>query len=79
MIGVDTTFLVQLEITELPLHGSAHNLLKREVLDPGVEIALAPQILAEFLHIVTDAKRFSKPMSMPHALAAPGSGGMPAK
>jgi len=68
MIGVDRTFLVQLEITELRLHASVHVLLKQEVLDAGVEIALAPQILAEFLHVVTDAKRFLKPMTMSHAL-----------
>lgn len=48
MIGVDTTFLVQLEIIELPLHAAAHELLKREVLDVGEELALAPQILSEF-------------------------------
>lgn len=69
MIGVDTTFLVQLEIIELPLHPAAHELLKREVLDVGEELVLAPQILAEFLHVVTDAKRFAKPLTMPEALS----------
>jgi len=48
MIGVDTTFLIQLEVVELPLHTAAHAVLKREVLDAGVELALAPQILSDF-------------------------------
>jgi predicted nucleic acid-binding protein len=69
MIGVDTTFLVQLEIAETPLHAAAHTLLKREVLDAGVELAIVPQILAEFLHVVTDPKRFLNPLSMPHAVS----------
>jgi hypothetical protein len=32
MIGVDTTFLVQLELIELPAHKAAHELLQREIL-----------------------------------------------
>ena len=48
MIGADTTFLVQLEIREMPEHARAHDLLKREVLEPGETLALVPQVLAEF-------------------------------
>ena len=32
MIGVDTTFLVQLELVELPAHKAAHELLQRHQL-----------------------------------------------
>ena len=31
MIGADTTFLVQLEIQEMPLHVAAHEVLRRDV------------------------------------------------
>ena len=69
MIGVDTTFLVQLELRELPAHQPAHALLRREVLDPEVPIALAPQVLAEFIHVVTDPRRFQRPLTADAALA----------
>ncbi len=68
MIGADTTFLVQLEIREMPEHSRAHELLQREVLDRGEELALAPQVLAELMHIVTDPRRFQHPLSMAQAL-----------
>jgi hypothetical protein len=64
MIGADTFFLVQLDLVELPAHAAAHLLLDREVLEPGVPLAIAPQVLAEFIHIVTDPRRFQKPLSM---------------
>ena len=68
MIGVDTTFLVQLELRELPAHQSAHALLRREALDVGVPLALAPQVLAEFIHVVSDPRRFQQPLSVEAAL-----------
>jgi predicted nucleic acid-binding protein len=68
MIGADTTFLVQLEVTELPAHPAAHALLQREILAPGIQLALAPQVLAEFIHVVTDSRRFQRPLSMPEAI-----------
>lgn len=63
MIGVDTTFLIQLELIELPAHLAAHELLQREILQPQVPLALAPQVLAEFIHVVTDPRRFQKPLT----------------
>jgi predicted nucleic acid-binding protein len=69
MIGADTTFLVQLELVELPSHRAAHELLRREVVEPGVPLALAPQVLAEFIHVVTDPRRFQKPLTIGEAIA----------
>jgi predicted nucleic acid-binding protein len=69
MIGADTTFLVQLELVELPAHKAAHELLQREILQPQVPLALAPQVLAEFIHIVTDPRRFQKPLTADEAVA----------
>lgn len=69
MIGADTTFLVQLELIELPAHQTAHELLQREILQPQVPLALAPQVLAEFIHIVTDPRRFQKPLTADEAVA----------
>ncbi|MBI4326864.1 MAG: hypothetical protein HY674_16620 [Chloroflexi bacterium] len=68
MIGIDTTFLVQLELLELPAHQSAHRLLQREVIAAGIALALVPQVLAEFLHAATDPRRFQRPLAMEQAL-----------
>jgi predicted nucleic acid-binding protein len=58
MIGADTSFLVQLETAELPASPAAHALLEQEILAPSAELAIAPQVLAEFIHAVTDQRRF---------------------
>lgn len=64
MIGIDTSVLVQLEIVEIPGHQRAHELLRREVLDADGELAIAPQVLTEFLHVVTDPRRFQRPFTI---------------
>lgn len=69
MIGIDTTFLVQLEVQEAPAHRGAHELLRREVLEASTSLALASQTLAEFIHVVTDPRRFKLPLTMEQALA----------
>ena len=69
MIGADTTFLVELEVLEHPRHALAHNTLRREVLDAGQPLVLVPQVLAEFVHIVTDPPRFANPLTVDAALA----------
>jgi predicted nucleic acid-binding protein len=33
----------------------------------GDRIAIAPQVLAEFLHVVTDPRRFTQPLEMDEA------------
>lgn len=71
MIGVDTTILVHVEIKESPEHLRAHDLL-RSVLAAHEEIALTPQVLAEYLHVVTDPRRFQTPLTMDQALAKTG-------
>lgn len=69
MIGADTTFLVQLELIETPAHRAAHQLLQREILQSREPLALAPQVLAEFIHVVTDPRRFQQPLTMDEAIA----------
>ena len=69
MIGLDTTFLVQLEVRESPSHAAAQNVLQHRILGRNGEAALAPQVLTEFIHIVTDPRRFEQPLSVAQALA----------
>ena len=65
--GIDTDFLVATEIRDHPFHREADALL-RSMLAEGHDLALAPQTLAEFIHIVTDGKRMPQPLSMAEAL-----------
>lgn len=64
--GLDTGFLVAAEVTEHTEHLAARQTLSR-LLTAGDRIAMAPQVLAEFVHIVTDPRRFSQPLNMPEA------------
>jgi predicted nucleic acid-binding protein len=59
--GLDTSFLLAVEIVEHAHHADALRLLA-ELLARGNRMAIAPQVLAEFVHIVTDERRFQQPM-----------------
>ena len=65
--GADTSFLVAVEIVEHAHHADASRVLG-ELLAQGDRVAIAPQVLAEFVHVVTDARRFQQPFSMETAL-----------
>lgn len=38
------------------------------LLKAGDRIAVAPQILAEFMHVVTDSRRFTRPLAIAEAM-----------
>lgn len=61
--GLDTGFLVAAEVTEHVDHLAARATLAR-LLSAGDRIAIAPQILAEFIHVVNDPRRFTKPLDV---------------
>jgi predicted nucleic acid-binding protein len=65
--GLDTSFLLAVEIVEHAHHADALRLLT-ELLAQGDRMAIAPQVLAEFVHVVTDERRFQQPFSMETAL-----------
>lgn len=65
--GIDTDFLVAIEITDHPFHKQADVLLQT-LLAADHDFALAPQTLAEFIHIVTDARRMPEPLTMTDAI-----------
>jgi predicted nucleic acid-binding protein len=64
--GLDTGFLVAAEVAEHPRHPGARKALSQFVA-AGDRFALAPRVLAEFIHIVTDSRRFIQPLSMEDA------------
>jgi len=64
--GIDTGFLVAAELAEHPAHSATRAKLASLIAD-GDRLVLAPQVLAEFLHVVTDARRFERPIAMNEA------------
>lgn len=65
--GIDTDFLVAVEITDHPFHKGANQLLD-SLLEEGHNFALAPQTLLEFIHVVTDPNRMPDPLTMREAI-----------
>ena len=68
-VGIDTDFLVCLSVREHQRHQAAL-LLHDRLLERGAIWVLVPQIVSEFLHVVTDGKRFEKPLTMEEGLIA---------
>ena len=66
--GVDTDFLVAVEVKDHPFHPQADALLTA-LLKDGHDLALAPQTLAEFVHVVTDGRRMPQPLSLTEAIS----------
>lgn len=67
-IGVDTSFLIGLAVQEHPAHPVCWDLFDNEILGKPGSMALAGQALAEFAHVVTDARRFERPLAITEAL-----------
>jgi predicted nucleic acid-binding protein len=61
--GLDTGFLVAAEVREHAEHVAARDTLAR-LLAAGDLIGIAPQVLTEFIHIVTDPRRFTQPLDV---------------
>jgi predicted nucleic acid-binding protein len=61
--GLDTGFLVAAEIEEHNEHTAARGTLSR-LIAASDQIAIAPQVLAEFIHVATDSRRFAKPLDI---------------
>lgn len=69
MHGIDTTFLVQAELREVPGHAAAMAWLDQVLTrEQQPAFALAPQVLVEFIHVVTDPRRFARPLDMTEAV-----------
>lgn len=68
VIGLDTSFLVALSVREHEAHAAAHKVLAKEIAGKPGSCALAPQVLTEFVHVVTDPKRFEKSIEVTEAL-----------
>lgn len=67
-LALDTDVLVSWAMTGAPRHTAARRLVRSEISD-GRAVAITMQVLWEFLHVVTDPRRFASPMSMSAAIA----------
>jgi predicted nucleic acid-binding protein len=68
VIGLDTSFLVGLAVREHPAHEACLRLFDAEIRGGEGTMALTPQVLAELCHVVTDPRRFERPLSIVEAL-----------
>jgi predicted nucleic acid-binding protein len=66
--GLDTCLLVAYEANQHARHNASAALVQ-QCLSNGDDFALAPQVLAEFVQVLTDANRISQPLSMSQALS----------
>lgn len=67
MIGVDCNILVQLAFADHPANAKTIAAVKAET-DGGAQLVFPPLIATEFLHVATDQRRFSPPLTMTEAL-----------
>ncbi len=66
-LALDTNVLIPWLVASAPGHVAASALVADEIRRPGGRIVLAQQVCWEFLHVVTDAKRFTSPLTMDSA------------
>ena len=67
-LGIDTDVLVSWIMDGAPRHEEASRIIRFEVLERGGSLAITPSVVHEFLHVVTDPKRFASSLSMEEAL-----------
>ncbi len=68
MTGIDTTFLLDLEISESPRHAAAVELFNQWRQENNSYLVIYSNVFNEFLHVITDARRFTNPVPMEQAI-----------
>jgi predicted nucleic acid-binding protein len=67
--GIDTNVLVYAHMAACPDHGPVRDYLSGQLARTDVSLIVTPSVLHEFVHVVTDPKRFDPPAAMGEALA----------
>ncbi|HEY2329945.1 MAG TPA: PIN domain-containing protein [Verrucomicrobiae bacterium] len=67
MTGLDSNILVQLALQDHPANVATIAAVQAEA-QSGHHLIFPSLVVAEFLHVITDAKRFSPPLTMTEAL-----------
>ena len=68
MTGIDTCFLIDLYWNDSPRHQKAMALYNKLANDDSVKIAIYNNCFNEFLHVITDSKRFENPFTIQEAI-----------
>jgi predicted nucleic acid-binding protein len=67
MTGLDCNILVQLALQDHPANLATVACVQTEVQN-GNRLVFPPLVINEFLHVITDARRFNPPLTMVEAL-----------
>lgn len=67
--GLDTNVLVYAHVASLEEHGVVRAFLEAQLSRSDVTLVVTPAVLHEFVHVVTDPRRFEPPVAMGEALA----------
>jgi toxin-antitoxin system PIN domain toxin len=67
MTGLDCNILVQLALTDHALHAATLTAVEEET-SAGHRLILTSVVLTEFLHVSTDARRFTPPLTRTEAV-----------
>lgn len=68
MTAVDTTFLIDLEISDSPRHKKAMKIFNTWFSKKNTILAIFNQSFLEYQHVVTDPRRFNQPLTMDQAI-----------
>ena len=69
MIGLDTCFLIDLYWKDSPRNKNARELYSQIARDESIKVAVYFNCFNEFLHVITDARRFENPFSIKEAIS----------
>ena len=69
MIGIDTCFLIDLYWEDSPRNKNARALFSKIANNESVKVAVYYNCFNEFLHVITDSKRFENPLSVREAIS----------
>lgn len=67
--ALDTNVLVQAHVAAAPRHAQVRLWLESQLADPDVSLIVTPLVVHEFVHVVTDPRRFDPPVPMTEAVA----------
>jgi predicted nucleic acid-binding protein len=67
-LGLDTNVLVYSHLASLPEHGVVREFLAGHLARKDVTVFVTPSVLHEFVHVVTDPRRFEPAVPMAEAL-----------
>lgn len=68
ILGVDADVLISWAMRGSLRHSDARRLIDFEIRERGSSLAITPQVVYEFLHVVTDPRRFEQPFPMEEAI-----------